>query len=328
MIAALAGLSLVDDVGPDPPGQRLHDLPIVEVAVLFFGIFVTMIPALELLRSRGGELGVREPWQFFWATGALSSFLDNAPTYLTFLALGQGLRLGDDVVGVPHSILAAISVGAVAMGANTYIGNAPNFMVKSIAEEAGVRMPSFFGYIVYSGLVLASRCSPASPSCSSREPRSAADPYSSSPYCSLSRLTTAGSASVVVSPSALPSAMSRRRRRMILPDRVLGRSAAQIRSSGRARAPIFLVTWALISSISSFVPLLPSLIVTKAAMACPLISWGRPMTAASATSGWSTSADSTSMVETRWPETFITSSTRPRSQKYPSSSSLAPSPVK
>src|SRR5881227_763849 len=128
--------------------------PIVEVAVLFFGIFLTMIPALELLRAQGHELGVRQPWQFFWATGALSSFLDNAPTYLTFLALGQGLRLTPDVVGVPHEILAAISVGAVAMGANTYIGNAPNFMVKSIAEHAGITMPTFAGYMVYSGVVL------------------------------------------------------------------------------------------------------------------------------------------------------------------------------
>ena len=128
--------------------------PIVEVAVLFFGIFLTMIPALELLHTRGHELGVRQPWQFFWATGMLSSFLDNAPTYLAFLALGQGLGLPADVVGVPGTILAAISVGAVAMGANTYIGNAPNFMVRSIAEEAGVKMPSFFGYMLYSGLVL------------------------------------------------------------------------------------------------------------------------------------------------------------------------------
>ena len=128
--------------------------PIVEVAVVFFGIFLTMIPALEPLRLRGGELGVRAPWQFFWATGALSSFLDNAPTYLTFLALGQGLGLAREVVDVPHTILAAISVGAVAMGANSYIGNAPNFMVKSIAEEQGVRMPSFFGYMLYSGVVL------------------------------------------------------------------------------------------------------------------------------------------------------------------------------
>ena len=128
--------------------------PIVEVAVLFFGIFLTMIPALELLRARGHELGVHQPWQFFWATGALSSFLDNAPTYLAFLALGQSLGLPADVVGVPQAILAAISVGAVAMGANTYVGNAPNFMVKSIAEEAGIKMPSFFGYMLYSGVVL------------------------------------------------------------------------------------------------------------------------------------------------------------------------------
>ncbi len=126
----------------------------VEVAVLFLGIFLTMIPALELLHLRGGELGVRQPWQFFWATGALSSFLDNAPTYLTFLALAQSLGLPAEVVGVPHVILAAISVGAVSMGANTYIGNAPNFMVKAIAEAAGVRMPSFFGYMAYSGAVL------------------------------------------------------------------------------------------------------------------------------------------------------------------------------
>ena len=97
---------------------------------------------------------MRAPWQFFWATGVLSSFLDNAPTYLTFLALAQGIGLPAEVVGVPHAILAAISVGAVAMGANTYIGNAPNFMVKAIAEEAGVRMPSFFGYMAYSGGIL------------------------------------------------------------------------------------------------------------------------------------------------------------------------------
>jgi Na+/H+ antiporter NhaD/arsenite permease-like protein len=128
--------------------------PMIEVAVLFAGIFVTMVPALDLLRLRGAELGVREPWQFFWACGMLSSFLDNAPTYLTFLALGQGLRLPAEVVGVPAAILAAISVGAVAMGANTYIGNAPNFMVKAIAEEAGVKMPSFFGYMAYSGAIL------------------------------------------------------------------------------------------------------------------------------------------------------------------------------
>jgi Na+/H+ antiporter NhaD/arsenite permease-like protein len=128
--------------------------PIVEVAVLFAGIFLTMIPALEILRLRGGELGVRAPWHFFWASGILSSWLDNAPTYLAFLALGQALGLAREVVDVPHAILAAIAVGSVSMGANSYIGNAPNFMVKSIAEEQGVKMPSFFGYMLYSGAVL------------------------------------------------------------------------------------------------------------------------------------------------------------------------------
>ena len=154
VIVALAGLSLWRTPREIRRANGFTAYPIVEVAVLFFGIFLTMIPALELLHLRGGELGVREPWQFFWATGALSSFLDNAPTYLTFLALGQGLALANEVVGVPHATLTGISVGAVFMGANTYIGNAPNFMVKSIAEEAGIKMPSFFGYMAYSGAIL------------------------------------------------------------------------------------------------------------------------------------------------------------------------------
>jgi Na+/H+ antiporter NhaD/arsenite permease-like protein len=153
-IVALAALSLWRTPRNIRRANGFTSYPIVEVAVLFFGIFLTMLPALDLLRLHGSELGVREPWQFFWATGVLSSFLDNAPTYLTFLALAQGLRLANEVVGVPHAILAAISVGAVAMGANTYIGNAPNFMVKAIAEEAGVKMPSFFGYMLYSGAIL------------------------------------------------------------------------------------------------------------------------------------------------------------------------------
>ena len=149
-IVTVAGVSLWLTPRQIHHANRVTTYPMVEVAVLFFGIFLTMIPALELLRLRGGELGVREPWQFFWATGALSSFLDNAPTYLAFLALAQGLSLAPEVAGVSHLVLTAISVGAVAMGANTYIGNAPNFMVKSIAEEAKVPMPSFFGYMVYS----------------------------------------------------------------------------------------------------------------------------------------------------------------------------------
>jgi Na+/H+ antiporter NhaD/arsenite permease-like protein len=154
VILGLAALSLWLTPREIRRANQFTALPMVEVAVLFIGIFLTMIPALELLHLRGGELGVREPWQFFWATGGLSAFLDNAPTYLTFLALAQGLGLPGEVVGVPHSILAAISLGAVAMGANSYIGNAPNFMVKAVAEAAGVRMPSFLGYMVYSGAVL------------------------------------------------------------------------------------------------------------------------------------------------------------------------------
>src|SRR2546430_14488661 len=153
-MVALAAVSLWRTPREIRGANGFTSYPIVEVAVLFFGIFLTMIPALELLRLRGSELGVSELWQFFWATGVLSSFLDNAPTYLTFLALGQGLGLAREVVDVPHTILAAISVGAVAMGANSYIGNAPNFMVNSIAEEHGVRIPSFFADRIYSDVLL------------------------------------------------------------------------------------------------------------------------------------------------------------------------------
>jgi len=134
--------------------NRFTFQPILEVGALFAGIFVTMLPALDLLRARGAELGVREPWQFFWASGALSSFLDNAPTYMAFLALAKGLGLSPEVAGVPERILAAISLGAVFMGANSYIGNGPNFMVRAIAEERGVKMPSFGGYMLFSGAVL------------------------------------------------------------------------------------------------------------------------------------------------------------------------------
>jgi Na+/H+ antiporter NhaD/arsenite permease-like protein len=140
--------------------------PIIEVAVLFAGIFITMTPALLILNVKGAELGVDQPWEFFWASGALSSFLDNAPTYLTFAAAACGLkdvplegRYLESLLRLPietqaQEILAAISCGAVFMGANTYIGNGPNFMVKAIAEENQVTMPGFFGYMAYSGCVL------------------------------------------------------------------------------------------------------------------------------------------------------------------------------
>lgn len=137
--------------------------PIIEVAILFAGIFLTMAPALEILNAYGHQLGVDVPWKFFWATGALSGFLDNAPTYLTFAAMACGMhdvplegRYLADFLATPQGpeLLAAISCGAVFMGANTYIGNGPNFMVKAIAEENGVKMPGFFGYMAYAGMIL------------------------------------------------------------------------------------------------------------------------------------------------------------------------------
>ena len=134
--------------------NRFSFHPIVEVAVVFLGLFLTMMPALDLLQVRGAGLGIREPWHFFWATGLLSSFLDNAPTYVAFLALAQGQSTTAEVAGVSHVVLAAISLGAVFMGANTYIGNGPNFMVRAIAESRGVKMPGVGGYMLYSGAVL------------------------------------------------------------------------------------------------------------------------------------------------------------------------------
>ena len=125
-----------------------------EVAVLIVGIFITMQPALMILKANGAELGITEPFEMFWATGLLSSFLDNTPTYLVFLTTAGALGLSQGMVTalgtVPVKMLEAISCGAVFMGANTYIGNAPNFMVKSIADENGIRMPSFFGYLIWS----------------------------------------------------------------------------------------------------------------------------------------------------------------------------------
>lgn len=125
-----------------------------EVAVLFIGIFITMQPALMILKSMGANLGLTEPFQMFWVTGALSSFLDNTPTYLVFLttagAMDFPMGVATSVGMIPQTMLLAISCGAVFMGANTYIGNAPNFMVKAISDENGIQMPSFFGYIWWS----------------------------------------------------------------------------------------------------------------------------------------------------------------------------------
>ena len=134
--------------------------PMQEVAKLFIGIFITMLPVLAMLkageagafaavtRAVTGENGQPLPWAYFWFSGILSSFLDNAPTYLVFFNLAGGDP--QHLMGPLAATLAAISAGSVFMGANSYIGNAPNFMVKAIAEDRGIRMPSFFGYMAWS----------------------------------------------------------------------------------------------------------------------------------------------------------------------------------
>ncbi len=160
----LLGLSLKLTKQSTREANEFNSFPIKEVAFLFAGIFMTIIPALEILKvGSNGALSfivdrVSSDASYFWVTGILSSFLDNAPTYLTFFnsALGSLLPGLPESAAVPllmsdhSSVLLAISCGAVFMGANTYIGNAPNFMVKSIAEQSGVKMPSFFGYMLWS----------------------------------------------------------------------------------------------------------------------------------------------------------------------------------
>lgn len=133
--------------------------PIKEVAILFFGIFGAMIPALALLGAKSQLMVLREPWQYFWMSGSLSSVLDNAPTYLVYTTLAASqnhlsvFHLGDLAAQFP-ALLAAISCGTVFMGAITYIGNGPNFMVKSVAEHARVKMPSFGGFMLWSCAIL------------------------------------------------------------------------------------------------------------------------------------------------------------------------------
>lgn len=144
--------------------NQFNFVAIGEVACLFIGIFITMQVPIEILNARGAELGLSKPWHFFWATGILSSFLDNAPTYVVYFETAVSLKFDEaalaaqhislihlpDGRNLPENLLAAVSCGAVFMGANTYIGNGPNFMVKAIAEQSGVKMPSFFGYMLYS----------------------------------------------------------------------------------------------------------------------------------------------------------------------------------
>jgi len=170
LLIACAGLSIKLT---NPVSRQLNGFnwePISEVAKLFFGIFVTMIPALKILQAgKNGALtsivslvtnddGTPVNIMYFWVTGLLSSFLDNAPTYLVFFSTAAGDL--SNPANITHlmtdmsTTLLAISCGAVFMGANTYIGNAPNFMVRSIAEQQGVKMPSFFGYMLWSMCIL------------------------------------------------------------------------------------------------------------------------------------------------------------------------------
>ena len=127
--------------------------PILEVACVFLGIFATMTPALMFLQQN--PLPITEPWQFVYSTGSLSAFLDNAPTAMVFHATASTLPVeGAAVAGISSVLMKAICMGAVFFGAMTYIGNGPNFMVKSIAEQSGVKMPSFFGYMLRFSLII------------------------------------------------------------------------------------------------------------------------------------------------------------------------------
>ena len=159
VIVALAWVTSSRDVRK---ANEFNFEAITEVAVLFVGIFIAMQAPVELLNIKGPDLPLKDPTRFFWATGILSSFLDNAPTYNIFFETANSLthEAGPGILKllsghyIREDLLTAISIGAVFMGANTYIGNGPNFMVKSIAESSGVRMPSFFGYMAYSCLIL------------------------------------------------------------------------------------------------------------------------------------------------------------------------------
>ena len=162
LMLLLVGIAWVTSTAANRQANQFNFHAIIEVAALFIGIFVAMQIPIEILTARGSELGLTKAWHFFWATGSLSAFLDNAPTYVVFFTTAQALPHGGSegllqLVGggaIAQNLLVGVSLGAVFMGAMSYIGNGPNFMVKSIAEQGGVKMPSFFGYMVYSCLIL------------------------------------------------------------------------------------------------------------------------------------------------------------------------------
>ena len=158
VLVAVIALSMLTTKRSVRVANRFTWTPILEVAVLFIGIFATMTPAMIYLNANAASLGLDSPWQFYYSTGMLSSFLDNAPTAVAFYTIATGLPVAEGVAtvaGIPEILMKAISLGAVFFGSMTYIGNGPNFMIKSIAEENGIAMPSFFGYILkFSLLVL------------------------------------------------------------------------------------------------------------------------------------------------------------------------------
>jgi Na+/H+ antiporter NhaD/arsenite permease-like protein len=155
-LVLMAVLSIVFTAPKTRQANNFTWAPIQEVAYLFFGIFVTMVPCLLYLSANAKSLRVTTPYQFYYYSGALSSFLDNTPTAVTFhsLALGLGQTTGALVAGIPEGLLKAISVGSVFFGVMTYIGNGPNFMVKAVAEENGITMPSFFAYMFKFSLIV------------------------------------------------------------------------------------------------------------------------------------------------------------------------------
>jgi Na+/H+ antiporter NhaD/arsenite permease-like protein len=159
----MASLSIITTKKSVRKSNKFSWEPIEEVAYLFLGIFITMVPALEYLKANAGSMGITLPHQFYYATGALSSFLDNTPTAVTFYYLQVGLvesmpqLIGSGVkmiAGIPENIMTSICIGAVFFGSMTYIGNGPNFMVKAIAESQGIKMPDFFAYMYKFSLIV------------------------------------------------------------------------------------------------------------------------------------------------------------------------------
>jgi Na+/H+ antiporter NhaD/arsenite permease-like protein len=162
-ILLMAVLSLLFTVKSIRESNKFSWGPITEVAFLFLGIFITMVPTLLYLSQNASSLGLNQPWHFYYSAGALSSFLDNAPTAVTFYGVAQGVQAqggfaylanGTFIAGIPEIMIKAISLGAVLFGSMTYIGNGPNFMVKAVAEENNISMPSFFGYMIKFSLIV------------------------------------------------------------------------------------------------------------------------------------------------------------------------------